>query len=306
MSNEKKEFNLKVYAVIVFILIAVILFTISSLTFKAKYTAYDPQKVAAGFVDTIAQNGDGYDAYKVTIMSKNYKYGDYIRENYIYPLIYAEAGYKAGDSRDGLEGYNNDKYKGEKTKEDDGTLEGQLINEMFKEYINDVRTIGWDNYDEFFKTYFKALVKTRKAIYNDDYLTDDIMFTVLEANVKSAGEMLTGTEEKIDENTGVKLSEETTGIYQTLFGLEYKIVTEAIAETDYSLDEYKTKADKDALESYKISIDEIKEAKTVTVKVSYDADTAINVDIVVVKIGNSWYVDNNLTSTADIYNTFGA
>ncbi|MCR4594879.1 MAG: hypothetical protein K5761_07465 [Clostridiales bacterium] len=302
MKKATKEFNVKLYAIIVFAVMAVALFVIVFTTFTSSYTAFDPEKVAVGFVDGIARDGDGYDAYKVTLMSKNYKYGDFIREHYMYPLIYAEAGYKPGDSTDKLKGLNDESYMSEKSKNDDGTLEGKLIDRMYETYVQTLGTVGWDNYDGFFTEYFNVLLEKRKEIYGDEYITDEIMFTVLEANVKRYSEMLNGTEEKYDENTGVKISEEKKGIYQTKFGDDCVIEVKAIKTKDLNLENYKSGADKEMLETYKVNVDDISEAKTVRVTSQYgDEGISVTIDVTVVKIGNSWYVDNNMTKTLELY-----
>ncbi len=302
MKKETKEFNVKLYAIVVFIVMAMVLFVIAFTTFSSRYTAFDPEKVATGFVDGIARDGDGYDAYKVTLMSKNYKYGDYIREYYMYPLIYAESGYKAGGSTDGLKGLNDESYMGENSKNDDGTLEGKLIDGMYEIYVQTLGTVGWDDYDGFFTEYFKALAEKRKEIFGDDYLTDEIMFTTLEANVQKYSEMLNGTDEKFDENTGVKISEEKKGVYQTKFGDDCVIEVKSTKTEDIALDDYKTETDTKKLESYKVSVDDISEAKTVYVTSQYgDEGTSVTIAVTVVKIGRSWYVDNSLTKTSELY-----
>ena len=302
MKKDTKEFNVKLYAVIVFAVMALVLFVIAFITFRSRYTAFDPEKVAVGFVDGIAHNGDGYDAYKVTLMSKNYKYGDYIREYYMYPVIYADAGYKPGDSRDGLKGLNDESYMSEKSKNDDGTLEGRLIDEMYETYVQTLGTVGWDDYDGFFTEYFKVLVEKRKEIFGDEYMTDEIMFTALEANVKKYSEMLNGTDEKIDENTGVKISEERKGVYQTKFGDDCIIEVKATKTEDMTLEDYKSATDAERLGTYKVSPDDISEAKTVYVTSQYgDEGTSVTIAVTVVKIGNSWYVDNCLTKTSELY-----
>lgn len=51
------------------------------------------------------------------------------------------------------------------------------------------------------------------------------MFTALEANVKTYGESLTGTEETYDKNTKVKLTDKTIGAYQKALGEDYKLTT---------------------------------------------------------------------------------
>ena len=110
MANKEKSFNTKLYAVIVFFGILAALVLITFTTFKSRYTAFHPEEVARSYVDTIVQTGDGYNAYKNALISKNYKYGDYIREYYMYPVIYAECDYKPSDDISSLKGYNDESY----------------------------------------------------------------------------------------------------------------------------------------------------------------------------------------------------
>ena len=51
----------------------------------------------------------------------------------MYPVIYKDAGYKHGDATKNLKGLNDDSYKSDKTKNDDGTLTG-LVTEDMKPY----------------------------------------------------------------------------------------------------------------------------------------------------------------------------
>lgn len=55
---------------------------------KQKYIAFDSEKLAVSYADTIVQKGDGYNAYTYTLSAKGDKYGDFIRKNYMYPIIY--------------------------------------------------------------------------------------------------------------------------------------------------------------------------------------------------------------------------
>lgn len=301
----KKEFNLKIYAAVVFFVIAGLLATITVATYKSRYNGFSPEKTATAFVQSIVETGDGYNAYKNTIVSKNYKYGDFIREYYMYPVIYAESGYKPGDDLDGLKGYNDDSFKGDKTLHDDGTLSGQVIDTMYDYYAQLMfKHKGWDNYDGFFTDYFNELVRVRESVFGDKYMTDEIMFTALEANVLTYGESLTGTDEEFDENTGVQLSKETTGAYQTAFGEDYKFTYKVVKIDDINDTAYYNSAESpftDYATSYKIDTDDITESKLVTIDILVNGKTINTQYIRVVKINETWYVDNTSATTAELY-----
>ena len=305
MANKEKTFNFKAYAIIVFVAILAALFVITAFTFKAKYTGYHPDEVARTYVDTIVQTGDGYNAYKNALPSKNYKYGDFIRVYYMYPVIYRDAeGYTVGGNTDDLKGYNDDSFMSEKTLNDDGSLNGKLIDEMYPVYVELIAN-GWDDYDKIYTEYFKTLVEKREAIFGDKYMSDEIMFTALEANVKSYGESLTGTEFIVDENSGVTLSEKSIGAYQTVYGEDYKFTTTVKAENTVSLEDVKSKLDAKALETYEVTPDDITDAKNFTVEVkTEDGKVLSEANVTVVKIKSFWYVDNTTVDTAELYNFY--
>ena len=305
MANKEKTFNFKAYAIIVFVAVLAALFVITTFTFKVKYTGFHPEEVARTYVDTIVQTGDGYNAYKNALPSKNYKYGDFIRVYYMYPVIYRDAeGYTVGGDLDNLKGYNDDSFMGEKTLNDDGSLNGKLIAEMYPVYVGLVAN-GWDDYDKIYTEYFKALTEKREAIFGDKYMSDEVMFTALEANVKSFGESLTGTEFIVDENSGVTLSEESTGAYQVAFGEDYKFTTVVKSENEASLDAVKAKLDAKSLELYEVALDDITDAKNFTVEVkTEDGKTVAEANVTVVKIKDFWYVDNTTVDTAALYNFY--
>lgn len=301
-NKTEKEFNFKLYAVIVFFGVLAALIAIVYTTFTSRYTAFHPEAVAKTYVDTIVQTGDGYNAYKNSLLGKSQKYGDFIREYYMYPVIDRDvnAELDALTDSDIPKGYNNDSFKGEKTVNDDGSLQGQLIDTMYPYYEELVSTNGWDNYDLIFTSYFDKLVEERKAIFGDDYMTDEIMFTALEANVRSYGEKLTGTEDEFDENTGMQTSVETEGVYEKTFGEDYRIATEVTAEKDLELEAYLAAVDEKAFESYKVSKEDIGAVKELAVKVTCGEKEA-EVSVVAVQIGRSWYVDSAKTDTAALY-----
>ena len=305
MANKEKTFNFKAYAIIVFVAILTALLVITTLTFKAKYTGFHPQEVARTYVDTIVQTGDGYNAYKIALPSKNYKYGDFIRVYYMYPVIYRDAeGYTVGGDLDDLKGYNDDSFKGEKTLNDDGSLNGKLIDEMYPVYVSLVAN-GWDDYDKIYTEYFKALVEKREALFGDKYMSDEVMFTALEANVATYGDSLTGTDFIVDENSGVTLSEESTGAYQTAYGEDYKFTTTVKGENKISLDDAKSKIDAKALETYEVTLDDITDAKNFTIEVKAENGEAVaETNVTVVKIKDFWYVDNTTVDTTALYSFY--
>lgn len=305
MANKEKTFNFKAYAIIVFVVILAVLVVITMLTFKAKYTGFHPEEVARTYVDTIVQSGDGYNAYKNALPSKNYKYGDFIRVYYMYPVIYRDAeGYIVDGDLDGLKGYNDDSFKGAKTLDDDGSLNGKLIAEMYPVYVELVAN-GWDDYDKIYTEYFKALAQKRETLFGDKYMTDEIMFTALEANVKSYGDSLTGTDFIVDEKSGVTLSEKSTGAYQTAYGEDYKLTTKVKGEVAITLDDVKANIDSKALATYKVSLDDITDAKAYTVEVyTEDGKVIATTNVTVVKIKDFWYVDNTTVDTTVLYNFY--
>lgn len=304
MAKKEKTFPVKLYALLAFFAVAAVLAVIVTVTFQTKYTGYHPEEVARVYADTVVQTGDGYNAYKNALPSVNDKYGDFIREQYMYPVIYREAGYKPGDKTDELSGFNDASYMGEKSKTDDGSLQGQVMDTMYTYYVELVGN-GWDDYDTIFKNYFAKLVEVRKEVFGDDYMTDEIMFAALEGNVKTYGKSLTGTEDVFDENSGEQLEFKSIGAYQIAYGEDYKFTTVVLSENEIALDAYKAGLDTDRLAVYGISADEITAVKSFTVGVqSADGATVTQATVVVVKIGSTWYVDNTVTDTAPLYNFY--
>ncbi len=306
MAKVKNEFNTKIYAVVAFLLVLAFLVGVCSITFKNKYNGFDPEKIAIAYTETIVNRGDGYNAYKNTLVSKNYKYGDYIREYYMYPLIYAESNYQAGMDTDSLKGLNSENYMGEKTKNDNGALAGEVIDRMYPFYVQLITELkGWDSYNTFFTRYFAKLLEVREEVFGDKYMTDEIMFTVLEANVSSYGDELVGTEDVIDENSNVQLSEKTLGTYETKYG-ENCVFTYSVTGTkDIALDEYKEHADEATFKTYKIELDDIKEVKAITLEITAEDQVVIpEQKILVVKADGQWYVDNTNTDTAKLYSFY--
>lgn len=142
-------------------MVAAILAVSTVATFSSKYIAFKPEKVAQAYADTIVQTGDGYNANKYALVSKSEKYGDFIRKFYMYPVIYKDAGYKPGDDTKNLKGLNDDSYKSDKTKNDDGTLTGQVTAAMYPYYVELLGQYGWDDADAMFTNYFAKYQQVR-------------------------------------------------------------------------------------------------------------------------------------------------
>lgn len=308
--DTKKGFNYKLYAIIAFVVVAAILAVTTSYAFQQKYIAFDPEKTALNYADTIIQRGDGYNAYAYTISAKSEKYGDFIRIYYMYPLIYPD--YEVGmDSKEfkkiqkEKKGYDNEKYQSEATLNDDGTLAGKLANTMYPYYVELIKTYGWDDYDSIYKNYFSRLVQERKAIFGDDFLNDEVMFTAFESNVSTYGNAVTGTEEVIGEDGKTIVQEKSVGLYQEEYGEDYKITSSVVSASPVEdLASYKSSLDPAILETYGITADDISDAQKVTVQGALEDGTVItSLDVYVVKIGNTWYVDNTTTVTNTFYST---
>ncbi|MDE6413112.1 MAG: hypothetical protein K2K42_04385 [Eubacterium sp.] len=306
MAKENKKFNYGLYAVVVFVVIAAILVLVTSFTFKSKYVAYDNEKVAVNFVDTVAQKGDGYNAYKFTLASKSQKYGDFIRQQFMYGYIYP--GYAPGMDDEAFKelkknGLNTDEHKSDATKNDDGKLAGEVANKMYDYYVELMKNGGWDEYSKVYTSYFSKLVEVRKEVFGDDYMSDEVMFTALEANVASYGNSLTGTEKKLAADEKTVIQKESTGAYQTAYGKDYKLTTTVKGSEDITdLDAYKANLSSDVLATYGVSADDITAASKVMVEVALaDGTVVASCEVYEVKIGSNWYVDNLSTNTSALY-----
>lgn len=305
-TENSKGFKYKLYAVIAFFLVAAVLAALTGYGFKQKYIAFAPEKTALNYTDTIVQRGDGYNAYAYTLSAKSEKYGDFIRIYYMYPLIYP--GYEIGMSDEEFEaieenGYNTDQYKSDATANDDGSLAGQLADTMYPYYVELIKTYGWDDYDAVYSNYFSRLAQERKAIFGDEYLDDEVMFTAFESNVSTYGNAVTGTDEIIGEDGKTVVQEKSTGLYQEMYGEDYEITTAVKGCEDVAdLNAYKAEMNAAMLETYELTADDVSAAKTVSVEAALQDGTVIcTLEVNVVQIGNTWYVDNTSTVTNDIY-----
>lgn len=330
----KKEFKAGVYAVIAGVVVAVVLVLLTIFAFVTRYTAFNPEKVAQSYVDTIVQSGDGYNAYKNTLVSKNQKFGDFIINAYMLPYV------NNGDDVEQAE------FVGSGSEEETQAVDA-VYDTMYAYFLELVNQYGFDDYDSIFTNYFARLAQVRNQIYGDAYMDTDFMFAVFEANVSTYGNSLTGTEETIADDGKTVLQEASIGTYQTMFGEDYKFTTTVTDCTELSEDEvqtyvaaYKeritpvaqsgasvadrfgledtetekkilffTKTEKDnkksdmigAYEKLDCSAD-ISAVDRCTVEVTLaDGTVVATQELYVVQIGNSWYVDNTNADTSALY-----
>lgn len=321
---EKKTFKAGTYAVIVGIIMAVVLTALTVFAFTSRYTGFSGEKVAQQYVDTIVQTGDGYNAYKNTLVAQNpkIKYGDFIRRAYMIPYV--------NEKDENGNAIPQADFVGTGSEEEQEKID-EVYNAMYEYYLTLLKQYGWDNYDEFYTHYFQMLVSVREVVYEDEYMDMDYMFAVLEANVATYGESLTGVEEQIAQDGKTVLREASTGTYQEMFGEEYQLTTTVTDYTEYSINDIeqyvasfkeritpvieagKARAEAseldeenknnmvDAFEKLDCS-DQIEKVGKATVRVELEDGTPVATqDIIVVKIGNCWYVDNTTVSTINFY-----
>lgn len=312
-TNEKKNgFKPGLYAVVAGVIVAAFLVIITIFAFTTRYTAFSPEKVAVAYTDTIVQTGDGYNAYKNTLVSKNQKFGNFVIDAYMAPYVNEDA--------------EKNEVIGTGTEEEAKLLD-TVYSTMYDYYVELLNTYGLDDYDTVFSSYFAKLSEVRKSVIGDEYMDTEFMFGVFESNVASYGKSLTGTEEVLAADEKTVLQEATTGVYQEMFGNDYRFTasvleTKELADDEAKayLDEYKARVenrkdtaladglDEEKANSMKGAFDKLDcseaigavEICTVQVKLD-DGTTVATCDIPVVKIGKSWYVDNTNVNTDSLY-----
>ena len=324
MAEKKKGFRAGIYAIIVGVVLAVVLTAMTIFAFTTRYTGFKTDKVAQQYVDTIVQTGDGYNAYKNTLLSQNkkLKYGDFIRR-----------GYMVAYKNDG-DDVKQAEFVGTGSEEEQKAIDS-VYNTMYDYYVELVKTVGWDDYDTFFNSYFAKLKEVRKAVYGDDFLDYEYMFGALEANVDSYGESLRGAEEVLAADGKTVVREAFDGKYAELFGKDYKLTSSVSECKELSEDEKKIYID--GFKERITPIAESGEAKADVFKLTDTEDETPKQDMIdvfskldcsesigavakatvevkdqngktvatqqlyVVKIDSGWYVDNTNIDTSALY-----
>ena len=325
MTKSKKGFNTGLYGVIAGVLVAAILVGMTVFAFTTRYNAFSPEKVAQSYADTVVQTGDGYNALKVSLVSKNQKFGNFVINAYMAPYVNDNKGKKKGEKK-----IEQNKEIGTGSKKEAKLLD-TVYNTMYDYYDELMKTVGLQNYDEFYSLYFAKLKEVRVAVLQDDYMDTDFMFSVFESNVQTYANKLTGTKKVLAADEKTVIQKASTGAYQELYGKKYKLTTtvtdtkelsadeveayvkgykdrivpiiqksEAVADT---LDDKKSEAMKSAFENLNVA-DSIEAVDECTIEVTnQNGDVVANTKVYVVRIGNSWYVDNSNTDTAPLYIT---
>ncbi|MGN1328868.1 MAG: hypothetical protein ACI4V4_04125 [Eubacterium sp.] len=318
----KKEFKAGLYAVVSGVIVAVVLVLLTIFAFTTRYNAFNPEKVAQTYVDTIVQSGDGYNAYKNTLVSKNQKYGDFIINAYMLPYV--------NDGKD----VEKAEFVGSGSEEETKAID-TVYETMYEYYVELINTYGYDDYDSIFSKYFAKVSEVRKQVYGDEYMDTDYMFGAFEANVSEYGKSLTGAEETLAADGKTVVQEATVGIYQEMYGEDYKFTATVKECTALSEDEAKSyveeykeritpvaqsgeaKADEFGLADSEDSTpkssmtsafekldcsEDISEVDKCVVEVTLaDGTVVATQELYVVQIGNSWYVDNTNIDTSALY-----
>lgn len=322
-NETKKAFKPGLYAVVAGVIVAVVLVVVTIFAFTTRYTAFSPEKVAQAYTDTIVQTGDGYNAYKNTLVSKNSKFGNFVINAYMKPYINDGDDVKQAD------------FVGTGNKQEEEAID-TVYETMYEYFLQLVNMYGFDNYDAIFTNYFEKLSEVRKQVYGDEYMDTDFMFGAFESNVSTYGKSLTGTETEYAADGKTVVQEKSTGKYQQLYGEDYKFTTAvkscdelSAEEVKAYVDEYKAriepvansgeaKADefglKDIDDKNKPKTDMIDAyagldnsdsitsvAKCVAEVTLEDGTVVATQELYVVQIGNSWYVDNTNINTSGLY-----
>ena len=144
------------------------------------------------------------------------------------------------------------------------------------------------------------------------------MFSVFESNVATYGDLLKGTEKKIADDNKTILTPETEGLYQKIFGKDYKLTVSVKDRIAPLVDDAEKRADQFGLKDVDKkhqnktnyingfknldSSDKFDAVSVCTAEVKLENGTTVGeVQVYVVKIGNSWYVDDTNTDTSSLY-----
>lgn len=216
-TKEKKEFKAGLYAVVSGVIVAAVLVVLTIFAFTTRYTAFSPEKVAQAYTDIIVQTGDGYNAYKNSLVSKNMKYGDFIRAAYMAPYVNNGDDVKQAD------------FVGTGSEAEQVAID-TVYNTMYEYFVELINTVGFDDYDTVFDSYFAKLVEVRGQVYGDEYMDTDFMFGAFESNVETYGKSLTGCDRVIASDNKTILQEMSVGKYQTMFGTPVEVETENVID----------------------------------------------------------------------------
>lgn len=299
-AKESKKFNLA-YAVIACAAFVLIALAIISSYYAKTFVMFSPEKVALQYVKN-TMGADGYDALKYTILSKDDKMGNYLRENYM--KVYVEK--------------NKDAEAPKLTAEESGEKLTEILDKMYPSFVVLTNTYGFEKYDDLFSKYFALYATEHKAIYGHDIITYDDMFAAIEGNLATyisenayRCELAYGKGEEyaskyLGKDKTITSEEEEENPYSA----GYSILTEAAVEKEYTDDEVNSyigslsDSAKKSYSDFKIDVNDISAVTVIKVTCSYtgegntelinltNAGLASNpTELTLVKIGSQWYVD---------------
>lgn len=279
LTKDTKKFDIT-YAVVVTIAFAVIMLTIISTYYIKNYVMFSPEKVAQQYVQSEV-SGDGYDALKYTILSKNDKLGEFMKDNYM--------------------GIDEDKKEEAPalTPEEEGEKLTLILDTMYPTFVNLAETYGFDDYDTVFSKYFAEYRVQHNAIYGHDIITTDDMFTAIEGNLKTymennrlQRETLYGKgEEYATRYLGAKKA--VLGKDDEKYSAGYLIQTNAEVIKDLTDDEVK---------AYVASLSDSAKARYA----AFGVDTATIKEVSVVKVTNSITGVGDKTAISDLNASFAS
>lgn len=300
IKQESKKFNVT-YAIVSVVSFIVVAAGLITYYYVSHFIMFSPEKVARQYVMNTVE-GDGYDALKYSTMSINQKMGDYLREHYINQYVKEDDG-----SAPKL------------TAEEEGEKLTAILDKMYPEFVLLNDTVGFENYDEFFSTYFAEYQKAHKEIYGHDFITDEDMFTCIEGNLstylevkKLENETLYGKGEEyakkyLTENKTVTEEELEENPYIAGYYIDTEAGEAVIEKDEAKVKEYiasLTDSQKKAYESFGINTDDISAYAVVKVtntltgegdKAAIDGKnaefSAADTQLTLIKIGSQWYVD---------------
>lgn len=242
----------KSYMVVVIVLIAAFLATVSGGYFASKYIMFYPERVAEQYCETAVVGEDDFNSLKYTTLIQNLYLGDYFRDNYIKPVL------PEGESTT------------ERTPEELGALMDE-VDEVMNAYYADIISSNTEKtLDTVLTLYVAKYVETYEQVFGEPALSavEDDLVTCFEASVAAYS-----AENGVDAE---ETSAEVTREYSDEEVAAYRDSLSSEARATY--------------ERFGLSPDAVEDVCEVTY--SYTADgEAFDYTCTLVKIGMQWYVD---------------
>lgn len=335
IKEKKSGFKPGVYAGFAILIVAVVLVALTIFAVSTKYTGFNAEKTAQSYVDTVVQKADGYNAYKQTLVSKNQKYGDFVINAYMKPYV------NDGDDVEQREFADTNEEASVKTplydtmydyyKELIATYGWDDYDSIYSNYFARLSQERKARYgDEYMDTEFmfgvfesnvsrygmevagaeeklgadektvvqEEIIGTYQTMYGNDYTFTTTVTSVEDIDDVDAYKTAYKERVSILANSG-NAKADLLGIENTSETKEVKILGLHIK------DKVVEHNDKDAMVSAFEKLDcseDISAVKKCTVDVTLaDGTVLTSIELYVVQIGKSWYVDNTNIDTSSLY-----